>query len=193
MYKTVTNQFLSICCFLGFLSFAHAQNRVTYAGGSGNETFYDVTQLTDGTFLVAGSASDLSWIGPSVPKTVLSAGSIKNGTGTNVFGFILQLNANLSSVIRVVHFPQGAVEDIKFMKFTSRVGEATGDLFISGTTSDTKANNGGYFVAKLNNNFVNGTPTSLVWSRPIWAEGEIQTAQPWDVGSNGKEIGRAHV
>jgi hypothetical protein len=188
MYRTVINQCLFILCFLGLSSLAHAQNRVTYAGGSGNETFYDVTQLSDGTFLVAGSASDLNWVAPSVPKTVLSAGNIKNGTGTNVFGFILQLNSNLSSIIRVVHFPQGAVEDIKFMKFTSRVGEATGDLFISGTTSDTKANNGGYFVAKLNNNFVNGTPTSLVWARPIWAEAEIQTAQPWDVGGNGKVV-----
>lgn len=188
MYRTTTNSFLFIFCFFGFLTASLAQNRVTYAGNSGNETFYDVTQLSDGTFLVAGSASDLNWVAPSVPKTVLSAGNIKNATGTNVFGFIMQLNANLSSVIRVVHFPQGAVEDIKFMKFTSRVGENTGDIFISGTTSDSKANNGGYFLAKLNNNFVNGAPTSLVWSRSIWAEADIQAAQPWDVGSNGKVV-----
>jgi hypothetical protein len=167
----------------------HAQNRVTYAGGSGNETFYDVTQLSDGTFLVAGSASSLAWITPSVSTTVLTAGSsVKNGSGTNVFGFIMQFNSTFSDVLRLVHFPQGAVEDIKFMKTTSRVGEPTGDLFISGTTKDTRANNGGFFVAKLNNNFVNGTPTALTWVRPIWAEGDIQLAQPWDVGSDGKVV-----
>jgi hypothetical protein len=161
---------------------------VTYAGGSGNETFYDVAQLSDGTFLVAGSASDLAWLPPSVPKTVLAAGSIKNTTGTNVYGFIMQLNANMNNILKVVHFPQGAVEDVKFMKFTSRIGQTTGDLFISGTTNDTRANGGGYFVAKLNNNFVNGTPTAVTWARSIWAEGDVQLAQPWDVGSNGKVV-----
>jgi hypothetical protein len=188
MRPTVTtNLFLSLIFLLTYF-FVNAQNRVTYAGGSGNETFYDVAQLSDGTFLVAGSATDLSWVDPSVSRTILASGSLVNGTGTNVFGFILQLNSNLSRILKVVHFPQGAVEDVKFMKFTSKLGENTGDLFISGTTSDTKANNGGYFVAKLNNNFVNGTPTALTWSRNIWAEGEIQTAQPWDVGSNGKVV-----
>jgi Secretion system C-terminal sorting domain len=167
---------------------SNAQNRVTYAGGSGNETFYDVIQLSDGTFLVAGSASSLSWVVPSVSTTVLSAGSIKNASGTNVYGFIMQLNSNLSSVLRLVHFPQGAVEDIKFMKTTSKLGEPTGSLFISGTTKDTKANAGGYFVAKLNNNFVNGAPTDIAWARPIWAETDIQLAQPWDVGSDGKVV-----
>ena len=176
-------------CFFGFNAFtSFAQNRVTYAGGSGNETFYDVTQLSDGTFLVAGTASNLSWMTPSVSTTVLPATGLSNASGTNVFGFIMQLNGNMSQVLRLVHFPQGAVEDIKFMKFTSRLGQTTGDLFISGTTSDSKANNGGYFIAKLNNNFVGGTPTAITWSKSVWAEGEIQTSQPWDVGSNGKVL-----
>ena len=115
--------------FLGFNAFSSfAQNRVTYAGGSGNETFYDVTQLSDGTFLVAGTTSSLSWMPPSVSTTVLSATGLSNASGTNVFGFIMQLNGNMSQVLRLVHFPQGAVEDIKFMKFTSRLGQTTGDL-----------------------------------------------------------------
>jgi hypothetical protein len=188
--STIENRLL-FQLFLLFFTFPYwvsAQNRVTYAGGSGNETFYDVTQLSDGTFLVSGTASDLAWISPSVPKTVLSVGNIKNASGTNVYGFIMQLSSNFSSILRVVHFPQGAVEDIKFMKFTTRVGTTGSDLFISGTTKDTKANNGGYFIAKLNNNFVNGAPTDLTWSRPIWAETDIQTAQPWDVGSDGKVV-----
>jgi hypothetical protein len=165
-----------------------AQNRVTYAGGSGSETFYDVAQLSNGTFLVAGSATDLSWIPPSVSKTILPVGTVKNGSSTNVFGFLIQFSSDLTTILQVVHFPQGAVEDIKFIKFTSRAGATTGDLFISGTTKDTRANNGGYFVAKLNKNFVNGVPNAFTWVRPIWAEAEIQAAQPWDVGSDGKVV-----
>jgi Secretion system C-terminal sorting domain len=188
MRTTIFTRLNLAIAFLCAFNFIHAQNRVTYAGGSGNETFHDVTQLSDGTFLVAGSATSLAWVDPSVSRTILSAGGIKNASGTNVYGFIMQLNANLSSVLRLVHFPQGAVEDIKFMKFTSRAGQTTGDMFISGTTKDTKANNGGYFVAKLNNNFVNGTPTALTWERPIWAEGDVQLAHPWDVGSDGKVV-----
>jgi hypothetical protein len=188
MCKTTTSQLIGFLFFLFLFNTSTAQNRVTYAGGSGSETFYDVVQLSNGTFLVAGSASDLSWATPSVSTTVLPVGSIKNGTGTNVYGFIMQLDANLSTVLRLVHFPQGGVEEIKFMKTTSRAGETTGDLFISGTTKDSKANNGGYFIAKLNNNFVNGTPNALIWVKPVWAEGDVQTAQPWDVGSDGKVV-----
>ena len=180
--------FFLIFCALFLTNFSHAQNRVTYAGGSGNETFYDVTQLSDGTFLVVGTASSLAWLTPSVSTTVLSATGINNASGTNVYGFVMQLNSNLSQVLRLVHFPQGAVEDVRFIKFTSRLGEPTGDLFISGTTKDTKANGGGYFIAKLNNNFVNGTPTAMTWVRRIWAETDVQTAQPWDVGSDGKVV-----
>ncbi len=165
-----------------------AQNRVTYAGGSGSETFYDVVQLSNGTFLVSGTATDLAWLPPSVSKTMLPVGTINNGSGTNIFGFLLQFSSDLTTILQVVHFPQGAVEDIRFIKLSSRAGAATGDVFISGTTKDTKANNGGYFIAKLNNNFINGKPNALTWVRPIWAEAEIQAAQPWDVGSDGKVV-----
>jgi hypothetical protein len=188
MQNRIINTSLVSLLFLFSFIRSNAQNRVTYAGGSGNETFYDVTQLSDGTFLVAGSTTSLAWMVPSVSTTVLSVGGIKNASGTNVYGFVMQLNSNLSSILRLVHFPQGAVEDIKFMKTTARLGEPTGDLFISGTTKDTRANNGGYFVAKLNNNFVNGAPTDIAWARPIWAEGDVQLAQPWDVGSDGKVV-----
>lgn len=181
-------KFIILSYFLLLSTLITAQNRVTYAGGSGKETFYDVAQLSNGTFLVAGSATDLAWIPPSVSKTILPVGTIKNGSSTNVFGFLIQFSSDLTTILQVVHFPQGAVEDIKFIKFTSRAGATTGDLFISGTTKDTRANNGGYFVAKLNKNFVNGVPNALTWVRPIWAEAEIQAAQPWDVGSDGKVV-----
>jgi Secretion system C-terminal sorting domain len=174
--------------FISFLPKICAQNRVTYAGGAGSETFYDVIQLSNGTFLVSGTATDLTWLPPSASKIIMPATGINNALGSNVFGFVMQLDGNLGQILRVAYFPQGAVEDIRFMKTTSKLGESTGDLYISGTTKDSKTNGGGYFIAKLNNNFVNGAPTGTTWVRRIWAEGEVQTAQPWDVGSDGKVV-----
>ncbi len=162
-------------------------NIVTYAGNAGKETFYDVTEITDGTFLVAGYASDLNWIDNSIPRIQLTNTSgIHNSLGTNRFGFILHLSADLQNIIEVVHFPQGAVENIRFIKTTSLPYAPTGDLFISGTTADTYNNDGGYFIAKLNNNFINGTPTSLSWSRNVWATSYLQDYQPWDVNKDGE-------
>lgn len=162
-------------------------NIVTYAGSSGKETFYDVMQITDGTFLVCGYASDLNWVGGSVTQTTLAnTGGIHNALGSNKVGFILHLSADLQSILEVVKFPQGAVEDIRFMKTNAQPYKPTGDLFISGKTSDSYANDGGYFLAKLNNNFVAGTPTALVWSRNCWATTPIQDYQPWDVNAAGE-------
>jgi hypothetical protein len=63
--------------FLLFVTINYVQciaqtNIVTYAGNAGRETFYDVMQITDGTFLVCGYASDLNWINANVPQITLS-------------------------------------------------------------------------------------------------------------------------
>ncbi|HQW47465.1 MAG TPA: hypothetical protein PLZ98_10330, partial [Chitinophagaceae bacterium] len=96
----------------------HAQtNIVTYAGNTGKETFYDVMEISNGTFLVCGYADNLNWINPNIPKTQLSfTGSIPNALGNNRFGFILQLSSDMKNILQVVHFAQGTVEDIRFMK-----------------------------------------------------------------------------
>ena len=129
---------------LFFSGMLFSQNIVTYAGNSGKETFYDVMQITDGTFLVVGYTDNLNWTG-SAPKTQLTySGTIPNASGTNKYGFILRLSADLQTILQVVHFPQGAVEDIRFIKTTSQPYTPTGDLFISCNTSDSSSNNGGY-------------------------------------------------
>ena len=162
-------------------------NIVTYAGGTGKETFYDVMQITDGTFLVCGYATDLNWIGGGVPQTQLTyTGTIPNALGTNRYGFILHLSTDLQSILQAVHFPQGTVEDIRFMKTNSLPYTPTGDLYISCNTSDTKANNGGYIVAKLNNNFISGIPSALSWFHAEWAAAGPKDYHPWDVTSDGK-------
>lgn len=161
-------------------------NIVTYAGGTGKETFYDVMQITDGSFLVVGYADNLSWTG-AAPQTQLTySATIPNALGTNKYGFILHLSNDLQTILQVVHFPQGAVEDIRFIKTNSLPYSATGDLYISCNTSDTDPNNGGYIIAKLNNNFINGIPTSLSWVNAVWAKSIAKEAHPWDVTSDGK-------
>jgi len=170
------------------LSFsASAQtNIVTYAGGTGKEIFYDVMQITDGSFLVVGNADNLTWTG-AAPQTQLTyTASIPNSLGTSRYGFILHLSKDLQTILQVVHFPQGAVEDIRFIKTNSQPYSPTGDLFISCNTSDNDANNGGYIIAKLNNNFINGIPTSLSWVNVVGAKSIAKEAHPWDVASDGK-------
>jgi hypothetical protein len=170
-------------------------NIVTYAGNSGKETFYDVMQITDGTFLVTGYTDDFSWIG-AAPQIQLSYNaSIPNSLGTNRYGFILHLSSDLQSILQVVHFPQGAVEDIRFIKTNSQPYTATGDLYISCNTADIDANNGGYIIAKLNHNFINGIPSSLDWVNVVWAKSGPKDYHPWDVTSDGRVYyisGEAH-
>ncbi len=158
---------------------------VTYAGNGGKEVFYDVVQISDGSILVAGAADDLTWIPAGVPVQELTDPGLPNAQGSNQYAFILQLSSDLDSILAVVHFPQGSVEDIRYLKLTNVPGEPTGTIYLSGNTEDSRANNGGYFIAPLNNNFVNGLPTACTWAYPIWAEGYIQARQPWDVSFDG--------
>jgi hypothetical protein len=175
---------LLFCFWAGVKS---QSNIVTYAGNSGKETFYDVMQITDGTFLVCGYAEDLSWISNTVPHTQLTyTGAIPNSLGTNRYGFILQLSEDMGTILNVVHFPQGAVEDIRFLKTNTLPYNGTGDLFFSANTADTYANDGGYIVGKLNNNFVNGVPNAVAWYKIAWAEAGPKDYHPWDVTSNGE-------
>lgn len=183
MKKTVLS--ILLCMTLN-LVFAQT-NIVTYAGNGGKETFYDVMQITDGTFLVCGYATDLNWIGGGVPQIQLAnTNGIPNAMGSNRYGFILHLSADLQTILHCVHFPQGAVEDIRFMKTNTAPYTPTGDLYISCNTADTDPNNGGYIIAKLDHNFVNGVPFSLSWFHVVWAKSGPKDYHPWDVSSNGK-------
>ncbi len=180
--------YYALAVLLFVLQYINGQtNIVTYAGNNGRETFYDVMQLSDGTFLVSGYASDLNWINNTVPKTQLTyTAAIPNAQGTNKFGFILQLSQDMQTILNVVHFPQGAVEDIRFMKTNSLPYTQTGELFISCNTSDSVANGGGYIIAKLNHNFISGLPTACTWIRTVQAQTGPKEYHPWDVTSNGE-------
>lgn len=172
-------------------------NIVTYAGSSGKETFYDVLQITDGSFLVAGYAEDLDWISPEAPQIQLAyAGDIPNSLGTDRYGFLLHLSADLQTILHVVHFPKGAVEDIRFIKTNSLPYSPTGDLYISCNTADTDDNNGGYIIAKLDHNFIDNIPSALDWINIVWAKSGPKDYHPWDVTNDGRVYyisGEAHA
>ena len=60
--------YLFLLLFCGTISFAQT-NIVTYTGNAGKVTFYDVMQISDGTFIVSGYADNLDWIPSNVVKT----------------------------------------------------------------------------------------------------------------------------
>jgi hypothetical protein len=129
-------------------------------------------------------------------KTNILATGINNAQGTNQIGFLMYLSQDFNNIIQLIAFPDNAVENIRLIKLSNKIGTETGDIFISGDTKDSKANSGGYFIAKLNNNFVKGLPTSLTWVKNVWAEGYVKEAHPWDVGSDGKVVyitGQSHA
>jgi Secretion system C-terminal sorting domain len=159
--------------------FCISQNLVTYAGGAGNERFNDVMQLSNGNFIVLGSADNLTWVNVSIPN---------NTTGTNKVAFIAEFSSNLQTMLNVYYLPANTVENFKFVKTNSLPNTTTGNLYISGDVSD--ATSGGYFIGRLNNNFISGAPTGFTWikSYTAVAGSYIKTAMPWDVGSNNKIV-----
>lgn len=179
---------LLLPAFLFTLGGLAQNNVVTYAGGAGNEVFNDVVQISDGRILVVGAADDLSWVDGNVPQFTLTATGIANGLGTNKVPFVLVLDSSAQTLLAVHHLPANTAEDLRFIKLTNPPGAPTGDIYLSGTTED--ANNGGYFIGKLDNNFVNGDPSGFAWVINVkCAAGEYpKIYQPWDVGGDGKVV-----
>jgi hypothetical protein len=71
-----------------------------YAGNIGKETFYDVTEISNGTVLVCGYVENFDWAPSNVPISALSySGNIPNSQGSNRYGVILQLSHDLQIVL----------------------------------------------------------------------------------------------
>ncbi|MCU0431915.1 MAG: T9SS type A sorting domain-containing protein [Bacteroidia bacterium] len=160
----------------------------TYAGGSGNETFNDVVQVSNGNVIVLGAADNIIWVNNNVPQIQLTNPGITNNTGTGKYAFICEFDSTLQNMLRFYYLPAGAAEDFKFIKTTNIPGTPTGDVYISGTTED--SNTGGYFIGKLNTNFVTGAPSGFSWVYNVSCAGggTPKTYQPWDVGSDGSVV-----
>lgn len=164
------------------------QSMVTYAGGTSSEKFNDVIQLSNGNFLVVGVCDNLSWLPPTITPVTLTSPSIPNNLGTNKYAFIAQFSTDLQTMIGFFHLPQGAAEDFRFIKTNSMLGEETDALFISGNTED--SGNGGYFIGRLNNNFISGLPTGFTYVINIKAVTNQypDIYQPWDVDAIGRVV-----
>lgn len=165
---------------------AQSSNRVFYAGGSGADRFNDVHRLSDGSFLIAGQSTDLSWIASGVPQSTLAATGI-DSAATGQIGFILHVSADLSSLMRVVRFPTSSVRDVFKIRSTEVPGQSTGAIFISGSRDNASVEDG-YFLARLDHNFLSASPTALSWVANIRAAAGVKERQPWDVGGDGKVV-----
>lgn len=162
-----------------------AADTVFYADAPGDHRFNGVHELSDGTVLVSASGPSLDWLPAGVPVTEMAAAGI-DSTSAGALGYLLHLSADLADILRAVHFPVGTVVEINHIRTTEVPGEATGDLYVSGRRANGATE--GYYVARLNNNFVAGPPTGIVWAYNVEARRTYLDIQPWDVRGDGKVV-----
>ena len=165
---------------------ASKPSRVFYVGNAGNEQLKVVLPLSDGTLLLGGGADNLDWLPPSTPKTLLPSDSIKGQQGTGRMAFLLQVSADGGKPLRCAYFAAGASEGIARIRTSAIPGKPTQTLYVSGATNSGKV--GGYFLARLDGNFVDKAPTRAIWIRNIRASGDHRERQPWDVSGDGRVV-----
>ncbi|MHC5055395.1 MAG: hypothetical protein ACYTKD_11830 [Planctomycetota bacterium] len=163
------------------------RNIAAYVGKSGSARFEGLIALSDGTLLVTGSAKDLGWLPAGVERSELAVEGLENepADGPRI-GFLLQAASDLSRFIRIATLPAGAAEDLKRVRTTNVPGRKTGDMYVSGTLSHGEKKKRGYFVARLDGNFVDRVAKRAVWVKNVWADGDMRKMPPWDVASDGK-------
>lgn len=180
IYAIVLYAFL----FANVVFAAPSTNSVFYTRGASGMRFTDVLALSDGTFLLSGASHSLAWL--TDEENTLPGENIQNHAPHGDIGFLLQVSADLRKVLRVAALPAGAVAEITKIRASNAPGQPTGALFISGKRNEgTKS---GYFIAKLNGNFVDKAPNDFEWIRNIAAGGTHRDEQPWDVGGDGKIV-----
>lgn len=182
-------------------------NMSAYLGGNGNDRLEQMLRLSDGTVLVAGSSTDLTWVPTSVVRNQIALGgaTLNSADRRGNIGTIMRFTRNLDTLLEVHTLPANTVQDVTKIKTNTVPGAPTGDIFISGRRSGTVGNQGGWYVAKLNNNFIAGAPTALVYAINVgalprstnqfagpWANNgqdpDTKIWQPWDVQSDGKVV-----
>jgi hypothetical protein len=196
----------------GFAQTVPDGNLATLAGDTSTR-FHSVFGLSDGTYLVGGEARNLNWLPGNVSPTTLTLPRTPNSASPKI-AFILQLSSDLKTILKAVRFPDNTVQNVFKIKTDALPGATTGNIFISGSRQNEQTTTGlfaGYYLARLNGNFLNGnTPTSLsfiydVATRPIQSNNNLalslmnqvnqyKAIQPWDVQSDGKIVfGQGHA
>ncbi len=168
---------------------AGERDMVTYIGGPKAQRFTDLVGLSDGTVLIAGSAQSLDWLPAGVPRTELDAGGIHSRSADRV-AFLLHLSGDLQKPLRLITLPVGVVRDIRMIKTSNEPSQPTGVIYIAGPrdNGDPRQDGGesGYFIARLNGNFVDKAPTALEWVHNVAAMDLYQEEPRWDVAADGK-------
>lgn len=168
-------------------------DRVAYAGPGASARFHTAFLLSDGTLLIGGIATELGWVGDA---EVIELAGVTTDSRASSVAFLLHLDADLSRVRRVVRFPAGTVQDVSRIRSTNVPGAPTGALYVSGRRDG--ASEDGYFIARLNGNFVDAVPSAVAWIFDVGApprragggtgESAYETIQPWDVDAEGRVI-----
>lgn len=186
------------CCWIGLLLVtvwgaaqptAAAGDVLAYLGGAGNQQLRAVLELSDGTVLVGGHSDSLTWLPRNVAPTELADATIRGGRSGRR-AFVLHLSHDLQKILHAVLLPDGAAVDVRRIRTTNRRHEPTGTLLISGMRQGDPSQKlkGGYFLARLDGNFVDRPPTRCEWVLNVSAESSIAEDQPWDVGADGKVV-----
>lgn len=182
---------------------AQAQNNVVSFLGDTSTRFNTIFKLSDGTFLAGGETRSLAWVPAGVPVVTLNMPDTTNSRSPRI-AFIAHITGNMQTLARIVRFPATTVRDVFRIKTNTPTGQPTGDIYISGNRENefNAFTAGGYYIAKLNGNFLNGNnPTGLVYLFDVSARGiqsnsplmtetvsSFRAIQPWDVQSDGKIV-----
>ena len=175
------------------LLLAHAApvvDRVFIAGATGETVFSSVHRLSDGTVVLGGGAKSLDWLAEHTKVRELG-GALPDVVSGQQQAFLLHMSADLSKVMDAVALPMGFSSEIRAIRGTEVPGEATGVLHISGPIdrNDRQGKPGkGYFIARLDGNFLTGKPAMVQWALSLEANGALQDTQPWDVGADGRVV-----
>ena len=189
--------FAMAACLWSMQAVAQAPtNMVTYAD-YGIETMNSHMMLSDSTWLVGGVMSDLSALPASVNVVTLDTAGFEVETfdATVKTAIIMHISKDMQTLVNVVAFPAGTVKDVYKIRTTNVPGQPTAMLYISGERNTDEP---GYYISRLNNNFLNGVPTAIssyistrsrnvdngkndFWPNASW----YRRKQPWDVDSKG--------
>lgn len=163
---------------------------VCYVGPGADTTLDSVFQLSDGSLLVGGGSTSLSWLPQGTRVVTLAAPGL--GTSSGKTAFLLHLAPDGKRVLEAYALPQGAALDIATIKTTSAPGQPTGAVFIAGRVKKDPANGlkgDGYFIGRLDGNFAAKPVTKLLWTFPVWSGGAMREHRlPWDVGPDGTVV-----
>lgn len=178
-------------CLLSPCSFAQAPaDRVFLAGSEAETVFSSVHRLSDGTLLLGGGTKSPAWLSTHA-KVVELGGALPEVIPGEQTAFLLHVSADLGKILGAMALPKGFASEVRAIKTTEVPGAPTGALHLSGSVqrNDRQGKPGkGYFIARLDRNFLTGTPSSVEWALSLEANGPLADTQPWDVGGDGRVI-----